>query len=551
LVKHFYIKYKFFFWLFAITTAWIFDFLFWEKPGGINFFIIVILAVLGGLLPMWLNKISFPWRSYLLLLPVTVFGAFTFIRSEPMTTVMNVLFTIGFLSLFTISLRNGEWFRFRFKDHFINFFNFFLTTIVGSIQFFNTIKITNETPNENIGTSQNEGAIKDKINRKTARAYLRGLLLALPIILVFSLLLASADPVFGSRIFNLINWFDPENLGEIIFRVVYILILANLLLGAYFFGLVKSKEISDTARNKTNTKTLLGTIETSIILGAVNLLFLSFVLAQFSYLFGGDQNISIEGFTYAEYARRGFFELLAVAIISNILFYTLSRVTARKTKAQKRLFSGLSLTLVVLVGIILFSAFTRLTLYEDAYGFTRLRTFTHVFIIWTGVLLIALGILEITKKMKRLPVVLIVSLIGFGLAINFLNVDRVIVRHNIQRAQTQITAKTGDRLDSAYLSELSFDSIPPVRDYYLSEGVQSDLREALGAILACQWATLDLPQKTPWTSWHYARSRAINQLKALETDLADYRIYQSENPWGWFVEINHKTFPCNSNRLWD
>ncbi len=549
--KNYYIKYKYPFWLFAIAAAWLFDQIFWGKPGGINFFIFVVMAVLGGLISMWVNKIAIPWPSYVLLLPVLLFGAFTFIRSEPMTTVMNALLTIGFLILFTISLRNGEWFKFNFRDHFINFFNFSLNSLIGSILFFAKIKTIEKTPIEPEEATQNEITRQKNASGKTARAYLRGALLALPIILVFTLLLASADPVFGSRISNLFNWFIPRNLGETIFRLVYIIIIANLLLGAYFFGLVKSKELQDVVRKEPGEKTFLGTIESSIILGAVDLLFLSFVLIQFTYLFGGDRNISIEGFTYAEYARRGFFELLAVAIISNILFYTLSQVTERKPKAKKLLLSGLGLTLVALVGIILFSAFTRLTLYEEAYGFTRLRTFTHVFIIWTGALLVALGILDITNRMKRLPVILILMLTLFGLAINFLNVDRFIVHHNIQRALFQKTASASDHLDSGYLSELSFDSIPPIKENFLDTQVPDDLREELGAILACQRATLVPPQQTPWTSWHYARSRAISQLQALDAKLADYRVYQSEVPWGWFVEINNTSFPCNSTWIWD
>jgi len=165
------------------------------------------------------------------------------------------------------------------------------------------------------------------------------------------------------------------------------------------------------------------------MLGAVNLLFLVFVLLQFTYLFGGQTNITTEGFTYAEYARRGFSELILVALISSLIFYTLSMVTKRENKTKRWVFSILGLFLVGLVGVILASAFKRLTLYEAAYGFTRLRTMTHIFIIWIGLLLASTAIMEITKKMDRLAVILICFVLGFGLTINFLNVDRFIVQN--------------------------------------------------------------------------------------------------------------------------
>ncbi len=549
MTKNIIMKQKYLFWLFAIIAALSFDQLFWEKPFGINFFIFVIMAVLGGLLPMWIGKISIPWTSYVLLVPMVLFAAFTFIRSEPLTTLMNVLLTFGFLILFTIALRNGAWFKYEFRDHIINFLTFLLHGLIGGVLFFVKIKSGQKESNKSIKTSNELQTSQNSGKRTKRNAYLRGLLLALPIVLIFAALLAAADPVFGSKIFGIFDWFEFDQLGEYLFRLFYVFIIAYLLLGAYFFGLVKSADLHKETREGFHETTFLGTIEAGMILGAVNLLFLSFVFVQLKYFFGGDQNVTIEGFTYAEYARRGFFELLAVTIISGILFYSLSRITERKAKTQKQIFTGLSLVLVALVAIILVSAYTRLTLYEDAYGFTRLRTFTHVFMIWTGVILVSLGALEISQKMKHLPVVLIFSLMLFGLTINILNVDGFIVQQNIERGITRHNGESDESLDSAYLSELSFDSIPPLTSYYLDTQVPEDLRLEIGGVLACRQETFDLPDRVPWTSWHYARSKAISQLQNLQEKLSDYRVFHSDNPWGLFAEINQETFPCSST--WD
>src|SRR5690606_6932676 len=51
----------------------------------------------------------------------------------------------------------------------------------------------------------------------------------------------------------------------------------------------------------------LGAIEVSIVLGLINLLFLSFVIVQVPYLFGGFELVqNTPDFKLAEYARRGF-----------------------------------------------------------------------------------------------------------------------------------------------------------------------------------------------------------------------------------------------------
>lgn len=276
-------------------------------------------------------------------------------------------------------------------------------------------------------------------------------------------------------------------------------------------------------------------------MGGVNLLFLLFVILQFTYLFGGTSNISIEGFTYAEYARRGFFELLAVALISLLLFYVLSLLTKRESIAQRWTFSGLGLMLVSLAGIILASAYTRLTLYEAAYGFTRLRTMTHIFMIWTGLLLLAIAILEILRKMDRLAIILICFIFGFGLTVNLLNIDRFIVRQNVTRALKAPEDDAGYELDTGYLYSLSYDSIPPLVTFYKNAATPERVRDDIGGVLACRLASLDLPAREPWSSTHFSRSKAITLLQEHTKELETYPI--SEN-WDWFVEVNDEVRSC-------
>jgi len=416
------LKNKHLFWIFALLAAISFDILFWERPFGINFFIFILLAVLGGLIPSWLEKILIPWTSYLLLVPLAFFSVMTFIRAEPFTTAVNVLVTLSALAFFLMTLRNGAWFRYNLRDIFISGIQFLLNNVIGGILFFNKIKkdespqageVDNDDDNADIECKQEQSSHGENLGKKEKplkgiAPYLRGLLLALPVLGILTFFLAQADPIFNDRIQNSLAWFRIENLGEIVFRLVYILVIAYVLLSSYYFAVVESKKYRpDDDNEKPAISPFLGSIESSMVLGAVNLLFLLFVILQFNYLFSGGKNIRLEGYTYAEYARRGFFELIAVAVISLFLFYILSMITKREQKDQGRLFSVLGLILVGLVAIILTSAYIRLNLYEAAYGFTRLRTLAHVFMIWIALLLAGVAILEITRTMKRLAFILI------------------------------------------------------------------------------------------------------------------------------------------------
>ena len=544
-------KNKHLFWIFALLTAIGFDQLFWERGFGINFLILAILATLGGLIPFWLEKISIPWTSYLLLIPVGFFSVMTFIRSEPSTTALNSMLTISGLGLFFMTLQNGAWYRYRVRDHIFNWFHLILNSLIGGILFFSKVKNT-DTPAK-VDAPDNSGMepgepdkpkqkLKNKTILKSLMPYLRGLLLALPVLAVLAFLLAQADPIFNDRLRNFFSQFQIENLGETLFRGFYILVIGYILLSTYSFALLESKKYQVKDDEKSAIKPFLGSIESNMILGAVNMLFLMFIILQFTYLFSGGRNISTEGYTYAEYARRGFFELIIVAVISLVLFYLLSIITKREGKNQRRFFSALGLTLVGLVGLILVSAYTRLNLYELAYGYTRLRTLAHIFMIWIGLLLISVAFLEITKNMEKLAIILICFIIGFGINLNILNIDQFIVRHNVSRVMAGDHETFETDLDAGYLTTLSHDAVPKLVDFFHDPEISQDLQNEIGGILACKAAMNKDQSDLSWVSYHHSRNQAFSLLESLADELEQYPV--TYDMYTYFVEVNDEIRSC-------
>lgn len=254
-------------------------------------------------MPLWKNKVTIPWQSYLLLVPVLFFSIMTAVRAEPFTTFTNVMVTLGAGILFAVTLRSGAWITLNPRQHLARLMNFFLNSFAGGILYFQNLR---ENKAQNKASEDDKPETEPKPgeenlkgnSRKTTKPivpYLRGVFLALPILLLLALLLASADPIFNDRLFNLFTWFDMDNLGEYVFRLFYILLLAYVLLSAYYFGAAKSKKMKGKAARKKLLKPFLGSIEANIILVGVNLLFTFFVILQFAYLFGGKANIHLEG----------------------------------------------------------------------------------------------------------------------------------------------------------------------------------------------------------------------------------------------------------------
>jgi Domain of unknown function (DUF4153) len=353
--------------------------------------------------------------------------------------------------------------------------------------------------------------------RKRFWAILRGLVIALPILIVFAALLSSADLIFAQRLQEFTRLFRLERLPEYLFRGGYILIGAYALAGVFLHAAQKSRDEQLIGTGNPLVPQFMGFTEAAVVLGGVVLLFAIFVGFQFRYFFGGQTNIGVQGYTYSEYARRGFGELVVVAFFSLLLFVGLSAIVKRHDPIQRRVFSGLGIGMVVLVGVMLVSAFQRLLLYEAAYGFSRLRMYTHIFMIWLGVLLAAVVLLELLRKERFFPLAALLASIAFAATLVLANVDGSIVRQNIRRA----AADKG--LDVATLASLSSDALPGLVQAFQSPSLPAGTREAVGAALACHVQLNSNAPEADWRAFTLTQLWAEVALKPVQASLKQYK----------------------------
>ena len=355
---------------------------------------------------------------------------------------------------------------------------------------------------------------------------LSGLLLALPILFVFGALFSSADLIFAQKMNDLFTNLNLQKLGEFIFRGCNILLIAYFLVGIFSHAASRSQNEKLIGKDKPILAPFLGYTEASIILGSILLLFGAFVIIQFQYFFSGQANISLAGFTYSDYARRGFGELVAVAALSLIILQSLSAITKRETNRQKMSFSGLGIGLVALVIIILVSSFQRLYLYEAAYGFSRLRAYSHVFIIWLGILLVAVVVMEVINRQRAFANVALLVLMGFTVSLNLLNVDSFIAHQNINRAIR------GKELDVSYLSTLTSDAVPILVKGYSSSNLPSDIQDGIGAALVCLkvFKEAGSSQTQFWQSFNYSNWNAAREINKVQESLQNYQVQDDTLP---------------------
>lgn len=281
--------------------------------------------------------------------------------------------------------------------------------------------------------------------RRRPAAVLVGAGLALPLLVVLGLLLASADAVFA----GFFSWWSSPT--EVIVHAV--------LLGVGAWGMAGLLRLSsaEPAPAPPELPYRLGHVEATVVLGSLVALFSAFAVAQAIAVAGGARHVlETAGLTYAEYARQGFFQLLAVAMITLIALVGLRAVTDLSDPAHRRRFTILGEVAIGLTLVVLVVALRRLGLYQDAYGLTMLRLFSFAFAGWVGIVLLLAGVALAGVAADRawfMGAALVAGL-ALLLGLNVVNPEAVVVRHNVERAAS------GQPVDPLYLAELSDDAVP-------------------------------------------------------------------------------------------
>ena len=272
---------------------------------------------------------------------------------------------------------------------------------------------------------------------------LRGTAIGLPVIGVVGLLLASADPVFAS-FFNLSV--DPPDL--------FLHALLSLI-GAWLVGGLVRAASGDSARTEGRAGWRLGATEVITVLAVLDMVFLAYAIAQLVGALGaGGDALRAAGVTYSDYARSGFFQLLWVAGITFVSLLALSAMVRTETPRSLLAVKVLAELAVALTLVILFVAWRRLSTYEDAYGWTMLRFYSHAFAAWIAVAFCSLAVWIAGINAQRPAWIYGATAtagIGALVVLNLINPEALVVRLNVSRPDMAT-------FDPAYLAGLSEDA---------------------------------------------------------------------------------------------
>lgn len=283
-------------------------------------------------------------------------------------------------------------------------------------------------------------------SRATAPGWAAGLgVLAIsPVLLLFSVLLASADPVFGQLMGYLVN---PERVVEQVVPVV-----AFSWIGT---GLLWALTRAPSAKEQAPTG---GQVSSSVMTGAlapIAILFLTFLVVQSRYLFGGRAVVmGTADLSFADYARRGFFELVAISAMMLPILLVADWAASQHATAERRQFRRLALILLVLLTGMLASALLRMSIYTAEYGLTEQRLYTTIFMAWLAFVFAWFAATVLRGRRERFTAGALCSALAVLLLLNVAGPDELIVRVNARRI------REGRPFDAAYLATLGAGAVP-------------------------------------------------------------------------------------------
>ncbi|MEO8574720.1 MAG: DUF4173 domain-containing protein [Pyrinomonadaceae bacterium] len=418
---------------------------------------------------------------------------------------------------------------------------------------------------------------------KNVFSMLRGLAIALPLLLIFGGLFMAADAAFEGLVNRAINFDLDIVVSHVLVTSLLAWLTAGYLRGAITQATVKlpaaarseptapsggsetsfvakvAAEPADTSANLPGNATILehinrsdppnpatdepekkfdwqnfdnssipavftfGTIETVLIVGLVDLLFLAFVIVQLPYLFGGMEFVqATPDFKLADYARRGFGELVAVAALVLPILLVSHWLIRRETKRPERIFKILAGVQIGLLFVIMASAVQRLVLLtgELGYGLTTVRFYPMVVMIWLAVVFGWFALTVFRGARNRFAWGALWSAVVILGATNLLNPDRFIVRTNLDLMHH------GRDFDVDYNAGLSDDAIPPLVESIpaLNERDQISLARKLASRYCAERGETDL------RSWNLSRQAASEKLEAVAPSVRDFGGCETSNP---------------------
>lgn len=295
--------------------------------------------------------------------------------------------------------------------------------------------------------------------------------ITLPCLAILVVTLSVADMVFSKGVSD----FFAELLRYINFNVVFKMIY-GFVVGLYLFGIIYSSYFKKDRENiKANAKQG-DLIILNILLISILTIYTIFVVIQFKYLFSGAT--LPYGLTYAEYARKGFFELFALTGVNIAVILITVHLTKEMQSAWGRITKWLCCYFCAITIVLLISSLYRMWLYNADDGLTRLRFLVFGFLIFESIGLIITFFYIFKPKFNIIAVYSSIGLIYY-LLLNIVPMDYYVAKSQVDRYLN------GSNAGIPYTITLSADAAPQIERILYGDIYKNTVEEKIKKQIYC------------------------------------------------------------------
>lgn len=460
-------------------------------PWGLNMTLGVATLVGVGYWLVQRHKIQTgpdtPWLAI-----TAVLLGLAFLRRDAEELAVYNLMALALTFALTAASIQGEWIsKWQPLDYVRGFVTSAASTAVGSlVLIFSDIK-WHEVPQQG--------------RMRHTRAVLLGVLIAAPLLVIFAGLFASADPIFGNLLSNVFSF----NLESAIQHTFLICFWAGAV-GGYLRWSFLGKPVALRASEVRPVPTI---VPIATVLGLLDFLFLMFVVVQVRYFFGGASVVvETEGLTYANYAREGFFQLVAASALVLPILLGADHLVRGGSSTQLRVFRQLSGLLLALLAVVMASALGRMRLYVAEFGLSTDRLYATAFMVLLIGVFLWFAWTVMRGSRERFAFGALMQAFAVLAGLHVLNPSAFVVRHNLDRPTE------ARPFDARYATTLGADAVPALVEAL--PRLDSNDRCLVVTRLLNRWVDGEHAQ-TDWRTWNWSRSRARTLLSARAVELRE------------------------------
>ena len=286
---------------------------------------------------------------------------------------------------------------------------------------------------------------------------LLGLLITVPLTWIVGALLMSADKGFEDMFSGFRDWITNLDISVFLIQAC-MAVPCSMYLFNLLYNASHRNDIARLDRQKCQYNMLsMRGIPNILLYTAITpicILYILFFIAQANYFLSAFSGNLPDGYSYSEYARRGFFELFWVSMINLTVIIVMS-LHAKKGGEKKPAAMKVYTTILSLFTIILIAtALSKMFMYINEYGLTQLRVYTSWFMVLLAMVFVMVIIRQFSYSFHIARWLTVTFTVMFAL-LCFSRPDALIADYNISMYNSGKLSE----LDTRALLEMSDDAV--------------------------------------------------------------------------------------------